>query len=147
MLLQWGAYYLSIYFQAVLASTPTRAGLQLLPLNCFLTPMTIIAGITVSNTGKHLSIHTASFFLISLSFGLFTRMNQDTGTAEWVPLQIVAVAGLGFTMNSPLTALRASLPDSYSASAMATYAFLRSFGFVWGITIPAIIFNSEVSKR
>lgn len=146
MLLQWSAYYLPIYFQAVQLSNPTRAGVQILPLNTFLIPMTIIAGIVVSKTGKYLPVHIASFALISLSFGLFAHMDQNTGTAEWVLLQIVAAAGLGFTMNSPLTALQASLPDSYSASSTATYAFLRSFAFVWGITIPAIVFNSETAK-
>lgn len=147
MLLQWAAYYLPIYFQGVQLSSPTRSGVQILPLNTCLIPFTIAAGIAVSSTGKYLPVHIASFALISLSFGLFTRMNAATSTVEWVWLQIVAAAGLGFTMNSPLTALQASLPDSYSASATATYAFLRSFAFVWGITIPAIVFNAEVANN
>lgn len=113
MLLQWSAYYLPMYFQAVQLSNPTRAGVQILPLNTFLILMTIIAGIIVSKTGKYLPVHVISFALMSLSFGLFASLDQHTGTAEWVLLQIVAAAGLGFTMNSPLTALQASLPDSY----------------------------------
>ncbi|KAK4464492.1 MFS general substrate transporter [Cladorrhinum samala] len=147
MLLQWATYYLPIYFQGVQLSSPTRSGVQILPLNTCLIPLTIIAGIIVSATGKYLPVHVASFALMSLAFGLFTRLDADTSTVEWVFLQIVAAAGLGFTMNSPLTALQASLPDSYSASATATYAFLRSFAFVWGITIPAIIFNAQVDKH
>lgn len=147
MLLQWAAYYLPIFFQGVQLSSPTRSGVQILPLNTCLIPLTIIAGIIVSTTGKYLPVHIASFALMSLAFGLFTRLDADTSTVEWVFLQIIAAAGLGFTMNSPLTALQASLPDSYSASATATYAFLRSFAFVWGITIPAIIFNAEVGKN
>lgn len=147
MLLQWASYYLPIYFQAIQLSSPIRSGVQLLPLNCSLIPFTIIAGIIVSNTGRYLPVHIFSFALITLSFGLFSRWDQNTSTAEWVLLQIVASGGLGTTMNTPLTALQASLPDSYNASATATYAFLRSFAFVWGITIPGIIINGQVGNH
>ncbi|KAI0114678.1 MFS general substrate transporter [Hypoxylon sp. NC0597] len=147
MLIQWATYYLPIYFQGVQLSSPIRAGIQILPLNTCIIPFTMVAGIIVSNTGKYIHLHFTSFALIALSFGLFSRLDQYSSTAEWVLLQIVAAAGLGFTLNSPLTALQASLPDSYSASATATYAFLRSFAFVWGITIPAIIFNAQVANN
>ncbi|KAI1182829.1 MFS general substrate transporter [Nemania serpens] len=147
MLLQWVSYYLPIFFQAVQLSTPVRAGVELLPLNIFLIVVAIVAGGIITKTGKYLPVHIASFSLIALGVGLFRRMNQHTSTVEWVFLEIVVASGLALTLNSPLTAIQASLPDSYSASATATYAFLRSFAFVWGITIPAIIFNAEVSKN
>jgi len=147
MLLQWASYYLPIYFQGVKLSTPISSGIEILPLNAFLIPLTIIAGIVVSQTGRYLPVHITSFALIAIAFGLFTHFNATTSKAEWVITEIVAAAGLGFTMNSPLPALQASLPDSYSASATATYAFIRSFAFVWGITIPAIIFNSQVTAN
>jgi EmrB/QacA subfamily drug resistance transporter len=147
MLLQWVSYYLPIYFQGVKLTTPITAGIQILPLNAFLIPLTIIAGVVVSRTGKYLPVHITSFALIAVAFGLFTNFKASTSRAEWVITEIIAAAGLGFTMNSPLPALQASLPDSYSASATATYAFLRSFAFVWGITIPAIIFNSKVTAN
>jgi EmrB/QacA subfamily drug resistance transporter len=147
MLLQWVSYFLPIYFQGVQESTPTRSGVQILPMNAFLIPFTIVAGIAVSKFGKYRPIHNVSFALIALAYGLFTMFDASTTTAEWVIFQIIAAMGLGFTMNTPLTALQASLPDSYSASATATYAFLRSFAFIWGITIPAIVFNAQVSKN
>ncbi|KAI0107210.1 MFS general substrate transporter [Nemania sp. FL0031] len=147
MLLQWVSYYLPIFFQAVQLSTPVRAGVGLLPLNIFLIVVAIVAGGIITKTGKYLPVHIASFGLMALGVGLFTRMNPRTSAVEWAFLEIVAASGLALTLNSPLTAIQASLPDSYSASATATYAFLRSFAFVWGITIPAIIINSEVSKH
>ncbi|KAI8632628.1 major facilitator superfamily domain-containing protein [Xylariaceae sp. FL1651] len=147
MLLQWVSYYLPIFFQAVQLSTPVRAGVELLPLNIFLIVVAIVAGGIITKTGKYLPVHIASFVLISLGVGLFVRMRPGTQTVEWVFLEIVVASGLALTLNSPLTAIQASLPDSYSASATATYAFLRSFAFVWGITIPAIIINSEVDKH
>jgi len=33
------------------------------------------------------------------------------------------------------------------ASATGMYAFLRSFGFVWGITVPGIIFNTQFDRH
>ncbi|KAK4233941.1 hypothetical protein C8A03DRAFT_38307 [Achaetomium macrosporum] len=36
------------------------------------------------------------------------------------------------------------LPESGTAISTSTYSFTRSFGFVWGATIPSIIFNGPV---
>lgn len=51
---------------------------------------------------------------------------------------------LGFVMTTVLPSIQASLPESDVTTATGTFAFLCSFGFVWGITIPAIIFNAQV---
>lgn len=50
-------------------------------------------------------------------------------------------------MMSTLPAVLAPLPESDVAAALGTFAFLRVFGWVWGISIPSIVFNGQFNKN
>ena len=45
---------------------------------------------------------------------------------------------------SMLPAIQASLPESDVATSTGVSTFIRSFGFVWGFTIPSLVFNNRV---
>ena len=38
------------------------------------------------------------------------------------------------------------MPESDVATAAGEYSFVRSFGYVWGVTIPSIVFNGQFDK-
>lgn len=147
ILVQWISYFLPVYFQGALKKSPLGSGVALLPTNAFLVPSAMIAGSVMSKTGHYRVLHFVSFALLSIAFGLFTIMDQNSSKAEWVCFQIIAALGLGAPVSTVLPSLQASLPESDVATATATYQFVRSFGFVWGITIPSIIFNNLVNSR
>ncbi|KAI2614975.1 hypothetical protein GGR54DRAFT_650764 [Hypoxylon sp. NC1633] len=67
--------------------------------------------------------------------------------AEWVCFQLLLAIGAGLTLTSILPVIQASLPESYVATATATFAFVRNFGFVWVVTVPSVIFNSQVDRN
>jgi hypothetical protein len=46
-------------------------------------------------------------------------------------------------MSVLLPACMAALPESDVASATAVYSFLRTSGYVWGVTISSITFNDQ----
>ena len=48
---------------------------------------------------------------------------------------------------STLPAVLAPLPEADVAAALGTFAFLRVFGWVWGISIPSIVFNGQFNKN
>lgn len=45
-----------------------------------------------------------------------------------------------------MPAVQAKLSDKDTAAATATWAFVRQFGVVWGVSVPAAIFNSRVES-
>lgn len=45
-----------------------------------------------------------------------------------------------------LTCIQAPLAESGQAVAQAAWGFVRSFGGIWGIAIPAAIFNSRINQ-
>jgi hypothetical protein len=75
---------------------------------------------------------------------LFSLLDNNSSEAEWSIFQIIAALGLGIPLSTTLPSIQAALPESDTATSTATYSFLRSFGFIWGITIPSVVFNSRV---
>lgn len=61
-------------------------------------------------------------------------------------LQIVDALGRAMILPTTLPAILASLPEKDVIAATGVYSFLRGFGYVWGITIPGIIFNNRFSQ-
>jgi len=93
--------------------------------------------------GRFRPFHHAGFAIIAIGLGCFTLLDSSSSTAVWVVLQAVVSAGLGMVVSTLLPAIQAGLSESDTATATATFAFVRSFAFVWGISIPAVVFNNQ----
>ncbi|KAK0616905.1 multidrug resistance protein Fnx1 [Immersiella caudata] len=141
----WVLFFLPLYFQSVLEASPTASGVNLLPTAVGIIPFAIVAGAGVSVLGKYRPFQFAGIALITITFGLFTLLNEASSTGYWVGTQILGAAGCGLLLTTTLPAIQAPLAEADQAIATATWGFLRSFGAVWGVSIPAAIFNSRVN--
>lgn len=52
LITMWAFYFLLVYFQGVLAATPYRSGIMLLPTILALVPAAIIGGLLVTKLGR-----------------------------------------------------------------------------------------------
>ncbi|KAI3321623.1 major facilitator superfamily domain-containing protein [Xylariaceae sp. AK1471] len=139
-------YFLPVYFQAIKLSDPTESGVNMLPTVLLLVPSSVISGALLSKFGRYKPFHLAGFGLLVLALGLFTRLKHDSPTGMWVFLQIIAATGSGLALSTLLPAAQACLPDSDTAAATAAWAFLRSFGIVWGVAVPSAIFSAQATS-
>ncbi|WEW56053.1 hypothetical protein PRK78_001488 [Emydomyces testavorans] len=142
----WAIYFLPVYFQGVLLSTPGRSGVQLLPTILMLIPFAAIAGRILAQFGRYRPLHHAGYAVMVIGLGLFTLLDQDSSTAEWVIYQAIEAAGAGIIIPVLLPAVQAELTDKDTALATSTWAFIRSFGMIWGSTIPAAVFNNRFDQ-
>lgn len=147
MLLFWAIYFLPVYFQAVLGASSTQSGVWLLPTVLVEVPLSVVGGIIVSKTGRYRPLHFIAFAFMLLGFGLFARFDRHTSTAEWVVVQIIPAIGVGFMMSTNLPAVQADLPERDVAAATAAFAFMRAYGSIWGVAIPAAIFNARFAAE
>ncbi|RBR20286.1 uncharacterized protein FIESC28_05250 [Fusarium coffeatum] len=145
LLLYWICYFLPVYFQAVKEASPTRSAVMLFPIACTSAPGGVAAGITITKTGKYRIWHFSGFVLMSIACGLFTLLDENSSTGRWVGFQIVFGLGTGFVFTSTLPPILASLPDSDVATATGAWTFIRNFGSIWGVAIPAAVFNNHVN--
>ncbi|KIW88576.1 uncharacterized protein Z519_10622 [Cladophialophora bantiana CBS 173.52] len=142
----WSIYFLPVYFQGVLGSSPAYSGVQLLPSILALVPFAAMGGMFMSKFGRYRPTHNAGFALIVIGFGLFDLLDQNSSTGAWVGYQIIVSAGVGLIVSTLLPAVMAPLSEIDTALATSTWSFLRSFGGTWGTAIPAAIFNNRFDE-
>ncbi|KAI1825865.1 MFS general substrate transporter [Xylaria intraflava] len=143
-LLYWCIFFLPIFFQAVLLYSPTISGVALLPISLLGIPGSIIGAIALTRWGRYKPIHIAAFAIQLIGLGLFTMQNERTTIAEWVIFQAIFAIGLGMVFSTLLPAFQAFIHERDLASCTAAWYFVRLFGHVWGVAIPAAVFNNRV---
>ncbi|KAL3469303.1 MFS general substrate transporter, partial [Aspergillus californicus] len=144
ILVQAQSYFLPIYFQAVQGTSVLRSGIVFLPFALGTLVFAVISGSLLSAFGEYIPLHATSFALSALSFGLFTRLDASSSTATWAIFELIASAGAGIILPVLLPAIMAALPESDVATATATYSFIRTFGYIWGVTIASVVFNAAI---
>ncbi|KAI9035222.1 uncharacterized protein KD926_004269 [Aspergillus affinis] len=142
----WILYMLPVYFQAVLQSSPERSGVQLLPTVISMIPIAGVSGAILSKTGNYRILQIVGFALLTIGLGTFTVLGPGSSTAAWTLTQMVAAFGGGVIMPVSLPAVQAGLEEKDAATSTALWAFIRSFGMIWGLAVPAAIFNNQFDK-
>ncbi|OJJ68389.1 hypothetical protein ASPBRDRAFT_32988 [Aspergillus brasiliensis CBS 101740] len=142
----WILYMLPVYFQAVLQSSPERSGVQLLPTVISMIPVAGVSGAILSKTSNYKVLHIVGFALLTIGLGTFTVLGPHSSTAAWTLTQMVAAFGAGIIMPVLLPAVQAGLEENDTATSTALWAFVRSFGIIWGLSVPAAIFNNQFDK-
>ena len=138
--------FLPVYFQAVLEASPEGSGVDLLASVIPMVPLAIIGGIFISVTGKYKPLLIAGWVPIAVGVGLFSTLTDKSSTIIWVIFQVILAGGSGMVLIATLPAILASLAESDVATATATWAFLRSFGSIWGVSIPSAVFNTRFTN-
>ena len=146
MQLQWMVYMLPVYLQAVLKADSTQAGIDMLPISLATFPGAILAGLFIAKVGHYRPVHFAGWGMVSVGFGLLSILGPDSSTAVWVIVQIIPGLFVGTLITSTLPAIQASLSDADDAAATGTFAFLRSLGIAFGVTIPLVVLNSQANQ-
>ncbi|KAJ3579040.1 hypothetical protein NPX13_g1519 [Xylaria arbuscula] len=146
LLLYWVLFFLPVYFQAALLVSPSRAGVLLLPSILFAIPGSIVAVLALSRWGKYKPIHLVGFAISLIGLAIYTLFSENSSLAEIVIFQAISSAGGGLVLNTLLPGVQAQLPEKYQAATTAAWAFIRSFGSIWGIAIPSAIFNNRFSQ-
>lgn len=143
VILYWLLFFLPVYFQAMLGSSPARAGVQMLPAVLVSIPGAILAVILLSRFGRYKPLHIFGFAVQTLGVGLCILLDKDGTTAEWVLAQTVAALGPGFVLDTPLPGAQAQMSEADQAATTAAWSFTRSFGSIWGVAIPAAVFSNR----
>ncbi|KAF1993191.1 DNA repair protein RAD50 [Amniculicola lignicola CBS 123094] len=142
----WAVFFLPIFFQSGKLYGPQYTGVALLPLSLLAIPGSAIAAISISRWGRYKPVHIFGFAVFMLGLGLLTLNNPRTTVAQWASYESVAALGGGVLLNSQLPAFQSAVPESDQAAASAAWGFIRSIGWVWGVAVPASIFNNRIGQ-
>jgi Major Facilitator Superfamily len=140
-------YYLPLYFQSVKGASPLVSGLLVVPITVTEAIMGVTAGIIIHRTGQYLELIYIGVSLMTVGNGLYILFSTSSSLADIIGFQIVAGLGAGLLFQAPLIALQALVSQDDTATATATFGFVRSLATSLSVVIGGVIFQNSMDLR
>jgi EmrB/QacA subfamily drug resistance transporter len=124
-----GILLLPQYLQVVHGSSPTVAGLQMLPLVLGIMTGAMGSGLTIARTGKYKAFPLVGvvFMVIALA-SLSLVVEADTSVWTLVPFMVLLGLGLGFNMQPVILAVQNAVSPREIGVATSSVTFFRQMG-------------------
>ncbi|KAK6066687.1 major facilitator superfamily transporter [Seiridium cupressi] len=145
------AYYVPIWFQAVLGTSPLQAGVDTLPLVMSQTIASVVGRGGVAAMGYIWPFMIASSVLLSVGAGLITTFNPTITTGNWIWYQILYGLGMGLSAQTPLMVAQNVLelddiPLGATFTAVAQALFGNSlYSGLAGLNLPGFEFSEALA--
>jgi EmrB/QacA subfamily drug resistance transporter len=138
-----GLVVLPLYLQIVRGSSPTEAGLQLIPLMVGIFATSTLAGAVMMRTGRYKLLPTFGTALMFVALLLMSTLDVDTPIPLAMLYMVVMGAGLGLSMQTLVISVQNALPPKDMGVATSSVTFFRSLGGTLGAAASlAVLFGS-----
>ncbi len=138
-----GLVVVPLYLQIVKGSSPTEAGLQLIPLMVGIIISSGISGKAMSRTGRYKPFPIAGTAMMITAMLLFSTLEADTPIWHAMVYMAVMGAGLGLSMQTLVLSVQNAMPPRDMGVATSSVTFFRSMGGTFGAAVAlAILFGS-----
>jgi EmrB/QacA subfamily drug resistance transporter len=139
--------FLPLFLQTVNGASATDSGLLLAPLMLGLLGSSIVAGRSVTRTGRYRRFPIAGCAITAVGMFLLSTLGPDSSRWESGAFMVVCGIGLGFTMQLIVLATQNAVPVSDLGVATASVNFFRSIGGSLGVALFGALFNSRLAAR
>ncbi|KAE9390295.1 MFS general substrate transporter [Gymnopus androsaceus JB14] len=139
-------YYLPQFFQVVLQYSATYSGIFLIPVVLSQTFSSLLAGFSVSHTGKYRTVTYSGFTLAAIASGCISLFTVNTSHAVMVVLMIINGAGLGMTMQTTTVAAQASVARKDMSIVTAVRNFIRMLGGAIALPAASSLLNNAIRE-
>ncbi|KOC89095.1 MDR family MFS transporter [Winslowiella iniecta] len=139
--------FLPLYLQVVKGSTPSEAGIQLLPLMGGLLVTSVISGRIISKTGKYRLFPIAGTLLALIAMLLLgTLKNTDAMSRLYLYIALLG-CGLGLVMQVLVLAAQNSVEPTEIGVATSSTSLFRSIGGSIGVAAFGAVFTHSLQTR
>jgi EmrB/QacA subfamily drug resistance transporter len=138
-----GIIFLPVYLQAVKGMSPTASGLALLPAIVGIFSTSIGAGRLITRTGRYKIYPVIGSVVLIVALLLLSRLGVDTPFWQIALCEYLFGAGLGFTMQTIVTAVQNAVDFRDLGAATSSTTFFRQMGG----SIGAAVFGAVLSSR
>jgi EmrB/QacA subfamily drug resistance transporter len=135
--------FLPVYLQAVKGYSPTRSGLAMLPAIIGIFSTSISSGRIMTKTGRYKLFPIIGSVVLIVALFLLSRLHVDTPFWQIALYEYLFGAGLGFTMQTIVTAIQNSVEHRDLGTATSSATFFRQMGG----SIGAAVFGAVLSSR
>ncbi|KAI9342832.1 major facilitator superfamily domain-containing protein [Obelidium mucronatum] len=137
-------FYAPLWFQIVLGSSATEAGVHTIPLIMGLVVFSILSGAVATTTGLFYFFLPVSAVILAVGSGLMTTMDESAGLWKQVVFLMIAGSGVGCGIQTCLIAAQVSVPPEMLSIVTSTTNFFQTIGAVIGIAICSSLFNNNL---
>lgn len=109
--------------------------------------MGITAGLLIHKTGRYLEIMWAGMGLLTIGVGLLIHLDAKSPLSQVIGFQIVGGLGSGLMFEPPLIAVQAHVSQDDTATATATFAFVRNLGNSISVVVGGVLFQNGMQLR
>ena len=142
-----GAYFLPLYFQAVLGATPILSGVYVFPFVLSLSFISVAGGIFIKKTGQYLPPIWFGMLFMTIGFGLYIDLPATRTWGRIFPFQVIAGLGVGPNFQAPLIALQSLVEPRDIATATATFGFVRNLATSISVVIGGVILQNRMMAQ
>jgi predicted MFS family arabinose efflux permease len=135
--------FLPVYLQAVKGFSPTQSGLALLPAIIGIFSTSITSGQLITRTGRYKIFPVIGAVVMTGAMVLLSRLHVDTPFWQVAFFEYLFGAGLGFTMQTIVTAVQNSVEYRDMGAATSSTTFFRQMGG----SVGAALFGAVLSSR
>ena len=139
--------FLPLYLQVVKGSTPTEAGMQMLPMMGGLFVMSMMTGRVISKIGKYRMFPIAGTFLVAVAMVLLARLQINTPIrVMYIDMGILGF-GLGMVMQVLILAVQNTVEFKHMGVATSGATLFRSIGGSIGVAAFGAVFSNGLAAR
>ncbi|KAK1925865.1 major facilitator superfamily domain-containing protein [Papiliotrema laurentii] len=141
-------FLLPQYFQGVRGLDSEKSGQAIIPFSVTISIGTIVAGQLTSRYHLTRPLIWTGFGLACIGYILFaTLLNPHTGFATQLGIQVIASAGVGLAIQTPMMVIQAAMPFEDMAASMSAWILMRSVAAAVGVAVFSALLNSEMRTR
>ncbi|WP_305789146.1 MDR family MFS transporter [Symbioplanes lichenis] len=137
-----GLMTIPLYLQIVKGSSPTVAGLQMIPMVAGIMAGSIASGQLIARTGRYRIFPIIGSTLMTIALGLFALIGADTPLWQTMLIMVLMGLGLGGNMQPMITAVQNAVSPRQIGVATSSVTFFRSMGGTLGTAVfLSVLFN------
>jgi hypothetical protein len=107
----------------------------------------LLAGIVIHRAGRYLEMIYIGVALMIIGNGLYILLSPSTTLAEIIIFQLIAGIGVGLLFQAPMIVLQALVSQDDTATATATFSFVRSLATSLGVVFGGVIFQNSMDMH
>ncbi len=139
--------FLPLFFQTVFHSSPTGAGLRLIPLMGGLVLTSVVSGRVISRTGHYRLFPIAGTATMTVGLLLLSRLAVGTSSVAADLYLLVLGLGLGMVMQVLVLAVQNAVDYSVLGAATSGVTLARGIGGSIGAAVFGTIFSSRLRSE
>jgi len=136
--------FIPLYLQVVKGSTPSEAGMQMLPMMGGLLVMSVITGRVISKIGKYRMFPIGGTFLVAVAMTLLARLEISTPIHVMYLYMGLLGLGLGMVMQVLILAVQNTVEFKHMGVATSGATLFRSIGGSVGVAGFGAVFSARL---